>query len=233
MESDEEEGGEDELDDDQIEKLEFIIQFLLDGLKDDDSIVRWTAAKGIGRITMRLSADFADQIVGQLTELFGPSETDSSWHGGCLALAELCRRGLLLPQRLVEFVPVLEKALVYDINLGNHSVGSHVRDAACYVVWSFARAYEPDIMRPHVMTLASKLINISLFDREVNCRRAASATFQEAVGRQGTFPHGIAILTEADYFTLSNRVNAYLNVSCFVGQYEEYWLSMMKYLAEV
>ena len=205
----------------------------MDALKDDDSIVRWTAAKGIGRITMRLSADFADQIVGQLTDLFGASETDSSWHGGCLALAELCRRGLLLPARLDEFVPVLEKALVYDINLGNHSVGAHVRDAACYVVWSFARAYAPEIMRPHVMTLACKLINISLFDREVNCRRAASATFQEAVGRQGTFPHGIEILTEADYFTLSNRVNAYLNVSCFVGQYSEYWLHMLKYLAEV
>lgn len=234
MENEEdEEGGEDELDEEQIEKLEFIIQFLLDSLKDDDSIVRWTAAKGIGRITMRLSADFADQIVGQLSELFGPSETDSSWHGGCLALAELCRRGLLLPERLNEFVPVLEKALVYDINLGNHSVGAHVRDAACYVVWSFARAYAPEIMRPHVMALASKLINISLFDREVNCRRAASATFQEAVGRQGTFPHGIAILTEADYFTLSNRVNAFLNVSCFVGQFPEYWTGMVTYLAEV
>ena len=226
-------GGEEELNDDQIEQLEFIIQFLLDGLKDDDSIVRWTAAKGIGRITMRLSADFADQIVGQLSELFGPSESDGAWHGGCLALAELCRRGLLLPQRLNEFVPVLEKALVYDINLGNHSVGAHVRDAACYVVWSFSRAYAPDIMRPHVMALASKLICISLFDREVNCRRAASATFQEAVGRQGTFPHGIEILTEADYFTLSNRVNAYLNVSCFVAQFDEYWLGMLKYLAEV
>ena len=134
-----------------------------------------------------------------------------------MALAELCRRGLLLPARLNEFVPVLEKALVYDLNLGNHSVGQHVRDSACYVVWSFARAYAPEIMRPHVMTLASKLINISLFDREVNCRRAASATFQEAVGRQGTFPHGIEILTEADYFTLSNRVNAFLNVSSCWG----------------
>jgi len=153
-EEEEEIGGEEELDDDQIEKLEFIIQFLLDALKDDDNIVRWTAAKGIGRITMRLSADFADQIVGQLSDLFGASETDSSWHGGCLALAELSRRGLLLPARLDEFVPVLEKALVYDINLGNHSVGAHVRDAACYVVWSFSRAYAPDIMRPHVEKIA-------------------------------------------------------------------------------
>ena len=49
------EEDDDGLDDDQYEQLEFIIQQLLDGLKDDDNIVRWTAAKGIGRITMRLS----------------------------------------------------------------------------------------------------------------------------------------------------------------------------------
>jgi hypothetical protein len=43
-----------------FEQLEFIIQYLLDFLKDDDSAVRWTAAKGIGRITGRLNKDFAD-----------------------------------------------------------------------------------------------------------------------------------------------------------------------------
>lgn len=94
-----------------------------------------------------------------------------------MALAELCRRGLLLPERLVIFVPILEKALVYDINRGTHSVGAHVRDSACYVVWSFARAYAPEIMKPHVHALSNSLIIVSLFDREVNCRRAASATF--------------------------------------------------------
>ncbi len=89
----------------------------------------------------------------------------------------------MLPGRLASFIPILERALVYDINLGTHSIGSHVRDSACYVVWSFARAYAPEIMKPHVHTLATKLIVVSLFDREVNIRRAASATFQEAVGR--------------------------------------------------
>ena len=36
--------------------------------------------------------------------LTGVDETESSWHGGCLALAELCRRGLLLPERLERYV---------------------------------------------------------------------------------------------------------------------------------
>lgn len=83
-----------------FEHLEFIIQYLLEGLKDEDSAVRWTAAKGLGRITGRLAKDFADQIVDSLSNLFDKNETDSSWHGGCLALAELCRRGLLLPKRI-------------------------------------------------------------------------------------------------------------------------------------
>jgi len=169
--------------------------------------------------------------VEQLGDLFDDNETDSSWHGACLCLAELCRRSLLLPERIEKFVPILDKALVYDVNKGTHSVGSHVRDAACYVVWSFARAYPPHIMKPYVHTLSTQLIVESLFDREVNCRRAASATFQECVGRQGNFPHGIEILTEADYFTLSNRVNAYINVSCFVAQYPEYFPSMVQHLA--
>ena len=72
-EEEDDEGGEDELDDDQIERLEFIVEYLLEALKDDDNIVRWTAAKGIGRITMRLSRDFASQIVEQLTDLFAPT----------------------------------------------------------------------------------------------------------------------------------------------------------------
>jgi hypothetical protein len=113
-------------------------------------------------------------------------------HSGCLALAELGRRGLLLPRRLADgqnsiltgmftsyfcfsvVVPAVLEALIYDEMRGTHSVGTDVRDAACYVCWSFARAYEPQQLKPHVTQLASGLLVTALFDREVNCRRAAA-----------------------------------------------------------
>ena len=97
---------------------------------------------------------------------------------------------------------------MYDEKRGTHSVGmqacvpvamitsatagAHVRDAACYVCWAFARAYEPQQLKSHVSRLAwypyhyvlvralhsipscSGLLVTALFDREVNCRRAAA-----------------------------------------------------------
>ena len=51
-------------------------------------------------------------------------------------------------------VPVVLKALSYDERRGVYSIGSHVRDAACYVCWSFARAYEPEELKPYVNTIA-------------------------------------------------------------------------------
>lgn len=52
-------------------------------------ITRWSAAKGIGRVTGRLPQEFGDEVVGAILELFSTRESDKAWHGGCLALAEL------------------------------------------------------------------------------------------------------------------------------------------------
>lgn len=80
----------------------------------------------------------------------------------------LGRRGLLLPQRLPAVVPLILKALVYDEPKGYASVGSHIRDAACYVCWSFARAYETNVLKPFVNEIASVLLIVTCFDKEVN-----------------------------------------------------------------
>lgn len=135
---------------------------------------RWSAAKGIGRVTGRLPKELADEVVDSVLELFSPRESDGAWHGGCLALAELGRRGLLLPQRLVEVVPVVLKALVYDELRGYASVGDHIRDAACYVCWAFARAYDATVLQPFVRDIAAALAVVTVFDREVSMYRRMS-----------------------------------------------------------
>ena len=215
------------------EEVESILEIVLTSLKDKDTVVRWSAAKGVGRITGRLPKELADEVVQSVLEYFTIMESDSAWHGGCLALAELGRRGLLLPERLKDVVPILLKALTYDERRGTSSVGAHVRDAACYLAWSFARAYEPEALSGHVNDIARTLIITTLFDREVNCRRAASAAFQENVGRQGYFPHGIDILTMADYFAVSNRTNTYLNLCPVIGKYKEYTKALIDHLVLV
>ncbi|ORX81575.1 ARM repeat-containing protein [Basidiobolus meristosporus CBS 931.73] len=235
----------DEEEEEYPEELEEIIDILLNGLKDKDTICRWSVAKGLGRISGRLPRYLADDIIGSIIELFDEDllmsdnqidlsgVSDHTWHGACLSIAELARRGLLLPDRLEQTIPKILLALKFDQKRGSHSIGAHVRDAACYVCWSFARAYAPEVLKPLANDLANSLAAVCVFDREVNVRRASSAAFQENVGRQISFPHGISILTAADYFSVGNRTNSFLNVSVEIARYPEYRAHLIDHVAMV
>ena len=220
-------------DDDVPDGVEEVIESLLIALQDKDTVVRWSAAKGLGRITARLPAEFGDEVVGSILECFAPAENENTRHGACLALAELARRGLLLPERLPDAVPHVAEALTYDVRRGPHSVGAHVRDAAAYVCWAFARAYAPEALAPHAPALGPELLVAACFDREVNCRRAAAAAFQEAVGRLGAFPHGMDVVSAADYFALGARTNAFTRVADFVCALDEYRPALLEHLLRV
>lgn len=83
--------------------------------------MRYSAAKGIARISERLPADFADQVLEMVMGLFAihslaaaslydlPAIAESTWHGACLASAEMARRGVVAPNRLPELIEWLSK----------------------------------------------------------------------------------------------------------------------------
>jgi hypothetical protein len=81
------------------------------GLTDSSTFVRWSAAKGVGRVTERLPAICSDDVLDAVLDLFSDRQQDNNWQGACLAVAELSRRGLLLPHRLEEVATKIAEAI--------------------------------------------------------------------------------------------------------------------------
>ncbi|KAH9980287.1 TBCD protein [Lactifluus volemus] len=216
------------------EEIEDVLEELFRAVQDRDTVVRWSAAKSVARISERLPAEFTSQVVDTIVGLFSihsiaiaslydmPAIAESTWHGACLSCAELLRRGLIANDRLTGVIDWMIKALYFDIRKGAHSIGSNVRDAASYALWSLPRAYDASTMAPFANKLAKNLVSVSAYDREIHIRRAASAAFQEYVGRTGIFPHGIDVLGKIDFFAVGNRRNAFLVAAPQAAEHEEY-----------
>ncbi|XP_063824172.1 tubulin-specific chaperone D [Ostrinia nubilalis] len=225
-------------DDDQDipQEVEDVVELLLCSLRDDDTVVRWSAAKGVGRIGARLPALAAADVCECVLGLFAENEREAAWHGGCMALAELARRGLLTPQQVGAGISAVVAALARDeprASCGSGGGGRAARDSACHAAWAFARAYDALALAPHATTLANALIATACFDREINCRRAASAAYQENVGRHGMFPHGIDVLITADFQSVGPRNNAYLVIAPTVASYPEYTQPLVDHLVDL
>ncbi|KAM3967151.1 tubulin folding cofactor D [Aphomia sociella] len=223
-------------DEDIPQEVEDVVELLLCSLRDDDTVVRWSAAKGVGRIGARLPALAAADVCETVLALFADNERETAWHGGCMALAELARRGLLSPSQVECGVGRVAAALARDEPRtagGGGGGGRAARDAACHAAWAFARAYDARALQPHAAMLANALIATACFDREINCRRAASAAYQENVGRHGMFPHGIDVLTTADFQSVGPRNNAYLVIAPQVADYPEYTQPLIDHLVDL
>lgn len=214
------------------ENLEFVIDCLLKALKDKDTIVRWSAAKGVGRIASKLPIGLAKHVADLVLANFNSSQSDAAWHGGCLALAEMSRRGCLLPSQLGAVIDAIVSALAFDQLKMSYSIGSHVRDAASYAAWSLARNFDAHHMTAQgAAKLGPSLVCAALFDPEISCRRAASAAFQEIVGRlPGVFSDGLNISATIDYFAVGSRSNCYKNICIDIGKHDSYLQPLITHL---
>ncbi|KZV83442.1 ARM repeat-containing protein [Exidia glandulosa HHB12029] len=228
------------------EVVESVVADVLLSLEDKDTQIRWSSSKALARLAERLPSDFSDQILEQILGMFSvhswksedemldlPAAAEYTWHGACLACAEFTRRDLIPTDRLPDMIPWVIKALHFDIRKGSHSVGSSVRDAAAYVLWSLARSQDSDAIRPFADELAKELVVASLYDREVHIRRAASAAYQENVGRMGLFPDGISVLAKIDFFAVGVRRHAFTLAAADVATFETYRQALVDDLLNV
>ncbi|KAF8194167.1 TBCD protein, partial [Pholiota molesta] len=212
------------------------VELVFEALQDNSTIVRWSAAKGVARIAERLPKDFCNQVLETILGMFEihsvaaaslydlPAVAEGTWHGACLACAEIARRSLIGPEHLPQLIEWLSKALYFDLRKGAHSIGSNVRDAA---------AYNQSALIPHATNLAQRLATVALYDREIHIRRAASAAFQEHVGRTSLFPHGIDVLGKTDFYAVSIRKNAFLVAAPQVAEHIEYRDFLFDHLIDV
>ncbi|WVQ76181.1 hypothetical protein IAR50_005840 [Cryptococcus sp. DSM 104548] len=256
--------------DDLPEGLEEVLDEFMGGLSDKDTIVRYSSAKYLSRLSNLLPPDLSDQIVGATIALFsgtpeepavfsscgsiidpggsphtggtfalsGGIETqrgEARWHGVCLALGEMARRGLVHEEQVWEAMEWVLRGLTFDIRRASHSIGTNVRDAAAYVLWSLSRTCAPAILQPCSAQISTALVNTACFDREVGVRRAASAAFQEGVGRlgQGVYPEGIDVLGKMDFWGVSVRRRAFGVAAPAVGIHGVYRGHMIDHLHNI
>nr|XP_019014520.1 uncharacterized protein I206_00602 [Kwoniella pini CBS 10737]OCF53301.1 hypothetical protein I206_00602 [Kwoniella pini CBS 10737] len=232
----------DDEDVDMPDGLEEWLDDLMGGLSDKDTIVRYSSAKYLARLSSLLPPLFSSQIVGAVIELFSGTEEEpvtltsfgeARWHGVCLALAEMARRGLIRNEEIGNAIKWVIKALTFDLRRASHSIGANVRDAASYLLWSLSRACPPEVLQEHAEDMATSLICVALFDREVGVRRAASAAFQEGVGRLGLYPEGIDVLGKTDFYSISVRRMAFTTAAPAVAVHQVYRDRMRNHLHHI
>ncbi|KAL8718277.1 MAG: hypothetical protein Q9225_004568 [Loekoesia sp. 1 TL-2023] len=249
-----------------------IVDHLLTTLGDKDNRVRFAASKALSIIVQKLDLEMTTQLVDDITKrlqadvvlesiksgarILPPlalnpaslkqdlSAVDSlRWQGLILTLSHLLFRHSTPQRRLTAVVGHIMDGLDFEQRSSTGvSVGSAVRDAACFGMWSLARKYTTrELLRvaassirsrksPHKHTsvfgvLAAELVVTATLDPEGNIRRGASAALQELVGRHpDRIPNGIALVQIVDYQAVGLRSRAMCTVALQAANLDDLYL---------
>ncbi|KAL5348414.1 hypothetical protein ACLOAV_006897 [Pseudogymnoascus australis] len=231
------------------EIAESTVGYLLDALADNDTPVRLAASKALSVITLKLAPDLASQVVSAVLDSLttsvlwttfpdGTKTQDLSavnpqeWHGLILTLSHLLYRKSPPPGSLALILHALLTGLTFERrSTSGSSVGTNVRDAACFGIWALARRYttrelqdidtdEVGAATSHggeksiIQIMATELVVAASYDSAGNIRRGASAALQELIGRHPDIvTEGIAVVQVVDYHAVALRSRAILEVA--------------------
>lgn len=232
--------------------VEGTIGHLLEALADSETPVRLAASKSLSVVTLKLPSDMAAQVVDavldsltynvlwedkpvgsksvRIRDLSAVNELE--WHGLILTLSHLLYRRSPPPESLPAILHALLIALSFEKrSTSGNSVGSNVRDAACFGIWALARQYTTaelqkvdmssllaakhhDASSSVLQVLATELVLSASLDPAGNIRRGASAALQELIGRHpDTIAEAIPIVQVVDYHAVALRSKALTEVA--------------------
>jgi len=224
--------------------LEDVIDHLLSSLSDRDTPVRYAAAKAISLIILELDPSMGHEVIKAILDTFKEdmprrgsafdfrTADPLKWHGLTLALAHALFKRTASPEQLPDIVNALVSALQFEQRTATgSSIGTNVRDAANFGVWSMARRYTSDellavqteSLRFNATTtgggsviafLAVQLVLSACLDPAGNIRRGSSAALQELTGRHPNQVHeGIALVQVVEYQAVGLRRRAMIDVA--------------------
>ncbi|GAB7343292.1 hypothetical protein MBLNU457_1346t1 [Dothideomycetes sp. NU457] len=250
--------------------LEDVIDMLLQALSDRDTPVRFAASKAISTILTKLGSGMGCEVNQAVIDELGTDipvkggvksgggRLDFSmanplkWHGLTLTLAYNLFRRTAYPLQLWTILDALLRALSFEQRATTgQSVGTNVRDAACFGLWALSRRYTTaellsvkveDITatlpteRPIsvIQFVATQLLISACLDPASNVRRACSAALQELIGRHPDQVYeGISLVQIVDYQAVGLRKRAMIDVANKAAAlHVDYWRALISRLSD-
>lgn len=173
------------------------------------------------------------------------------WQGLMLTLSHLLFRRAPPTQQLPDILQSLVSGLDFEQRSSTgSSVGTGVRDAACFGIWALSRKYataelqalqrqtipalsgnaEVDVLQK----LAVELVCSACVDPSGNIRRGASAALQELIGRHpNIITEGIPLVQVVDYHAVARRSRAMNDVAKATASLDPmYWSPLVEALMQ-
>ena len=242
--------------------LEDVIDYLLKSLGERDTPVRHAAAKALSRIILEIEPAMGHEVIQAILDTFKedmPRQSEAmdfrtvnalKWHGLTLALAHTLFKRSASPGQLPDIVNALTSALQFEQRTATGgSMGTNVRDAANFGIWSLSRRYTtaellsvdteeikgsllPNKSHSVIQIVAINLILSACLDPVGNIRRGSSAALQELIGRHPNEVYeGISLVQIVDYQAVGLRRRAVVDVAFRAAELQDiYWHALVKAL---